>query len=224
MRLIAYIRVSTQDQVDLETQENQVRSINQYCERNGHEVVHYISDLGVSGAVNRPNLEVALTDLENPAIEGLIVAEQSRLSRDLVSGVNIVLKVSELGKYLIFSYDSTVYKPGSSTDQLMGMIKAWGAQEERRNIKMRQTEGIKRYREAHQGNWTTKAIKFTPSQEKKVRALLEIKMPKTMISKILQVSKPVLIRELKRMGIADDPLDGRIENARKMKRRAQTNV
>jgi DNA invertase Pin-like site-specific DNA recombinase len=85
--LIAYLRVSSETQVDgfgLDVQERAVRS---WAKANGHRIVAVETDAGVSGtkdAAERPGLSAALDALLPPPHgRGLIVAKLDRLARAL---------------------------------------------------------------------------------------------------------------------------------------------
>ena len=82
MRLVGYIRVSTDEQDNsLQIQRDKIVM---YCELYGHEVVGIEVDDGYSAKdMNRPGLQVALSRLGKDA-DGLIVAKLDRLTRSLV--------------------------------------------------------------------------------------------------------------------------------------------
>lgn len=87
MRLVAYLRISSDSQLDgfgLDVQEHHVRS---WARAHGHRLVDVHTDPGVSGAtdaVDRPGLSAALLALQQPRqAEGLIVARLDRLARAL---------------------------------------------------------------------------------------------------------------------------------------------
>ena len=86
MRLVAYLRVSSETQLDgfgLDSQEQAVRS---WVKVNGHRIVHTCRDEGVSGtfdAADRPGLASALDALAGGTADGLVVARLDRLARSL---------------------------------------------------------------------------------------------------------------------------------------------
>jgi DNA invertase Pin-like site-specific DNA recombinase len=87
MRLIAYLRVSSDSQLDgfgLDVQERAVRA---WARRHEHRIVDMQTDAGVSGATDaadRPGLSAALLALHHPPqADGLIVARLDRLARAL---------------------------------------------------------------------------------------------------------------------------------------------
>lgn len=87
MELVAYVRVSSESQVDgfgLAVQEKAIRA---WCRANGHRLVEVFTDAGVSGsldAADRPGLSAALDALRPPPRAcGLVVARLDRLARAL---------------------------------------------------------------------------------------------------------------------------------------------
>lgn len=86
MKLIAYIRVSTERQSEeghsLEVQEAIIRS---YCQTYGHEIVRLFIEAGRSASnLMRKELSDALVALETTEAEGLIVFKLDRLTRSIV--------------------------------------------------------------------------------------------------------------------------------------------
>lgn len=86
MRLVAYLRVSSESQLDgygLDTQEDAVR---RWAGSHEHLLVEVVCDAGVSGAtdaLDRPGLAAALGALRAGRAEGLLVARLDRLARAL---------------------------------------------------------------------------------------------------------------------------------------------
>lgn len=87
MRLIAYVRVSSESQLDGFGLDVQERAIRAWARAHGHRIVGVETDAGVSGATDaadRPGLSTALLTLQHPPqAEGLIVARLDRLARAL---------------------------------------------------------------------------------------------------------------------------------------------
>ena len=87
MRLVAYLRISSDTQLDglgLEVQEQAIRA---WARTHRHRIVGTFTDAGVSGAtaaVDRPGLSAALLALQQPPdAEGLVVARLDRLARSV---------------------------------------------------------------------------------------------------------------------------------------------
>jgi DNA invertase Pin-like site-specific DNA recombinase len=86
LRLIAYLRVSSDKQVDGYGLEIRRSHIARWAELNGHEIVNTFCDAGFSGtlsAAQRPALADALQVLEHREADGFVIARMDRLAREL---------------------------------------------------------------------------------------------------------------------------------------------
>lgn len=86
MNVIAYIRVSTDNQVgeDKFGLDAQREAIKAYCEENGITIVKWVADEGESGAKERPGFdEIIYGDVSNPPFEAVVVAKSDRVARDI---------------------------------------------------------------------------------------------------------------------------------------------
>lgn len=87
MKLAAYIRVSTDRQVESgDSMENQLKLAEQWCEHKGHQIVHIYEEGGASAFHdNRRVFKELLFDIESGKIqvEGVLVYSLSRFSRSL---------------------------------------------------------------------------------------------------------------------------------------------
>jgi site-specific DNA recombinase len=90
MKAAIYARVSTEDQAERATIENQLYACRRYCEQRGYEVVDEYSDAGVSGSVpieERPSGKRLLEDAEAKRFERVLVYRLDRLSRDTLGAL-----------------------------------------------------------------------------------------------------------------------------------------
>ena len=104
MKLVAYIRISSDAQVDGYGLAAQETTIRRWSERYGHRLVEVVRDVGVSGAVDaldRPGLVSALQALHRGEAQGLVVARLDRLAR--------ALTVQEATLAVIWQMDRHVY-------------------------------------------------------------------------------------------------------------------
>ena len=85
MRLAAYARVSTVEQVDHgQGLDIQAFAIKKWAKSSGHRIDHFFQDEGVSGAIeDREGLESALACIGYNGVEGLVVTSLDRLARSL---------------------------------------------------------------------------------------------------------------------------------------------
>lgn len=92
-----YARYSTENQ-DAASPEGQERVCRAHAERLGHAVVNVYTDAGISGTTtNRPGLQRMLADAAGRKFKAVIVADISRLSRNLRDQLNITSQLTDLG-------------------------------------------------------------------------------------------------------------------------------
>jgi site-specific DNA recombinase len=84
----AYIRVSTEEQVDGASIPNQIRAIKRYCAEHNIEIVGWYEDDGKSGkTAKRDELQAMLADalVNKGKVDHIVVYNVSRISRNLES-------------------------------------------------------------------------------------------------------------------------------------------
>jgi DNA invertase Pin-like site-specific DNA recombinase len=108
MRLIAYLRVSTDAQAEhglgLDIQRRAIRA---WAKSQGHRIVHWHSDEGISGSngvESRQGLLDALNDLEAADAQGLVMYRLDRLARKLTVQEATLARIWSLGCHA-FSVD-----------------------------------------------------------------------------------------------------------------------
>lgn len=96
-----YVRVSTDMQVDVGASiDSQISRMDDYCKYKNYKVLGIYKDEGISGAkVDRPELQRLLNDIQPN--EKLIVAELSRLARNLAHSIEILAFLKEKGAHLV---------------------------------------------------------------------------------------------------------------------------
>lgn len=99
MRVVGYVRVSTDRQVDagsgLDVQRQAVRA---WCRDQRHRLVALVADEGVSGTLaDRPALAEALALLREGEARGLVVHRLDRLARDLVLQEQLLAECWRMG-------------------------------------------------------------------------------------------------------------------------------
>lgn len=100
-KVVAYLRVSTDRQAEhglgLEVQETAIRK---WANQNGHRIVSWARDEGVSGSnglEGRIGLPEALGALQDRTAAGLVVYRLDRLARDLVLQEQLLAEVKRMG-------------------------------------------------------------------------------------------------------------------------------
>ncbi len=105
LKIGAYIRVSTEDQVNvyegsLDSQKHRIDEFVQYKNRQSKdwgEVVEYYVEEGVSaGTTNRPMYQKIMSDIRKGKVNLILVSDLTRLSRNLLDFCNLI---HELEKY-----------------------------------------------------------------------------------------------------------------------------
>src|SRR5262245_45627734 len=99
MRVIGYVRVSTEEQsVSGAGLEAQRRTIAAECRRRGWELVETLEDRGYSAKdMRRPGVKEALRVLEAGDAKALVVAKLDRLSRSMIDFTGLMGKAQKQG-------------------------------------------------------------------------------------------------------------------------------
>jgi len=102
-KIIAYCRVSTDNQKEEGTIELQVEAIKDYCKSRDLELVEIFKDEGISGGLeNRPALADLFSFLEEVKdIDSVVIFKLDRLARDLYIQEHIIKKLEALNVGLI---------------------------------------------------------------------------------------------------------------------------
>lgn len=142
MRVLAYVRVSSEEQADsgagLEAQRATIR---RECERRGWQVVDVIEDAGFSAKdLRRPGVRTALEELERGRADALVVAKLDRLSRSMLDFTAVMAKAQKEGWALV-ALDCAV-DTTTPAGEAMAHVLATFAQFERRLIGQRTREAL----------------------------------------------------------------------------------
>ncbi|MFB2286134.1 cassette chromosome recombinase CcrB [Staphylococcus aureus] len=132
-RIGAYIRVSTERQVEGYSIEGQITQIEQYCQFNSYELVDIYADRGISGkSMNRPELQRMLNDAKNGKLDCVMVYKTNRLARNTSDLLTIV---EELHRQNVEFFSlSERMEVKNSTGKLMLQILASFSEFERNTI------------------------------------------------------------------------------------------
>lgn len=101
MKLVAYVRVSTEKQIKegfgLDAQRSEIR---RWAKANGHRVVEWCADEGISGANGidtREGLYDALALIKPRRVEGMVVTSLDRLARQMTQQEGVLAEVWNSG-------------------------------------------------------------------------------------------------------------------------------
>lgn len=112
MDLVAYTRVSTVGQIDGWGLAKQKSAIKEWAAREGHTIVRWFKDAGVSGtvpALERDGMRDAILHIADGKSAGLVVAELDRFARELM--------VQESALEVIWRFDAAVFTATSGEVQ-----------------------------------------------------------------------------------------------------------
>ncbi len=142
MRVIGYVRVSTEEQkssgAGLQAQR---RAIISECERRGWHLVEVIEDAGFSAKdMKRPGVQEALRVLQEGKASALVVAKLDRLSRSMID-FTALMGTAQKQHWALVALDCAV-DTSTPTGEAMANMLATFAQFERRLISQRTREAL----------------------------------------------------------------------------------
>ncbi len=136
MKAVAYCRVSTNKEEQLDSLESQQKFFAGYAKKNGYELVNIYADEGKSGTKikNRTQLLKLLNDAAKDSFEAVLIKDISRLARNTVDFLTSIRKLKALNIRVVFvNYDQT---SSDSSEFMLTMLSAI-AQEESANTSKR---------------------------------------------------------------------------------------
>lgn len=142
MECVAYIRVSTEKQVEegygLESQQ---RDIKEYCQKNNMIISHWYIDAGLTGMEmsKRVALQELISDLKK--IDKVVIYKLDRLARDSVDALNMIEKIFVPRNVEVLSvHDFAKYK--TPQDKFQTQIMAAVAEYDRNTMLLRMRGGM----------------------------------------------------------------------------------
>lgn len=142
MRVVAYCRVSTNKEEQLDSLEAQQEFFSEYAKRNKYNLVHIYADEGKSGTKmkNRTQLLKLMSDANKNLFDIVLIKDVSRLARNVLDFLTSIRKLRSLGIRVVFvNYDQT---DSESSEFMLTMLSAI-AQEESANMSKRVKFGKK---------------------------------------------------------------------------------
>jgi DNA invertase Pin-like site-specific DNA recombinase len=142
MRVIGYVRVSTEEQaVSGAGLEAQRRAIIAECKRRGWELVETLEDAGYSAKdLKRPAVQEALRTLEAGEAKALVVAKLDRLSRSMLDFA-AMMATAQKQSWALVALDCAV-DTSTPAGEAMAHVLATFGQFERRLIGQRTKEAL----------------------------------------------------------------------------------
>ena len=163
MRLVAYVRVSRDD----EQPENQEHAIFRWAAERGHQVVETVRDVGVSGALppgERPGWQRVVQLLESA--DGVVVYALDRAARSLWDLASVVRELESKGKLLLSVREEWLQNVDPRVRQLIISVLGWAAEMEREFIRERTREAIARLKA--QGKYVGRPPKWSEQTRRRI--------------------------------------------------------
>ena len=99
MKVVAYCRVSTNKEEQLDSLESQQKFFGEYSKRNGYSLIKIYADEGKSGTKmkNRTELLKMLSDANKGLFDVVLIKDVSRLARNTLDFLTSIRKLKALG-------------------------------------------------------------------------------------------------------------------------------
>lgn len=152
MKMAIYCRVSTEDQAERKTIENQVEFAQKYCELHGLNIFDFYKDKGISGMIPLelcPEGRRLCQDAEEKKIDTILVYKLDRLGRNARIILNAIYELEKHG-IKIRSMTET-FDTAEPSGRFMLTILAGVSDLERENFLQGSWQGIERL--ARAGKW-----------------------------------------------------------------------
>lgn len=135
MNIVAYCRVSTNKEDQLNSMDTQKRFFEEFAEKNHHNLLHIFADEGISGTKikNRKEFNELLKTAKEGTFEMVVVKDISRLARNAVDFLQSIRYLKSLGIACNFVNASLT---SQDSEMILGTL-ALVAQEESFNISKR---------------------------------------------------------------------------------------
>lgn len=141
MRIGIYVRVSTEEQVDNYSIEEQIERMKKYCEAKGWMIYKIYNDGGYSGSnLNRPSMKKLIDDANNKNIDGVMVLKLDRLSRSQKDTLYLIEDVFQKNNVAFISINENFDTSSPFGKACIGMMAVF-AQLERDTITYRMSMG-----------------------------------------------------------------------------------
>lgn len=139
---VAYLRVSTENQIEKYGLDLQKQKILDYCDKNGIVIDRWYIDGGYSGSkLDRPDVQKLLDDAENDLIDTVFIYKLDRLSRDTEDTLALVNRILPRFGVNVVSMTEDI-RNENPIDRMMLTMNAAVNQYEREVIRMRMSAGM----------------------------------------------------------------------------------
>lgn len=139
---VAYLRVSTDAQIEKYGLDVQKQKILDYCDKKGVVIDNWYIDGGYTGSnINRPEIQNLLEDSQNGLIDTVYIYKLDRMSRDVIDTLTILYRILPQYGVKIVSMTEEL-KFDNPMDKVMVGVNAIMGQYEREVIYMRTRAGM----------------------------------------------------------------------------------
>ncbi|MCK9544977.1 MAG: recombinase family protein [Novosphingobium sp.] len=194
VKVYAYYRVSTDIQKEKETEKTQKTEVAEFAKELNLDIISHFEDLAFSGKkeIERIRFNEMMKNID--FVDGIIVYDRDRLSRDLESSISLMFTLRDKQKVIYEARTRKIYDFKESAEQLMSMITYWANQEERIKINSRLKSSISRFK-SENGRWGRKRKEI--NWKKYDELFIVLKGNKSAIARIMKISPTTLWRRLK---------------------------
>lgn len=194
MTVYSYLRVSTEEQ----DYEKQQYGILQYCKYKGITVDKEYIDDGISGTIDFQKRELGKLIEVLKKDDEIIVSELSRISRSMID-INTLAKIFVDKGVKVFCIKENLEIGDTAIGLMVMNVFAFSAQIERERISERTKEALAKLKSdgIHLGRPFGFSYQKLVKHKKKIKKLLDKKVSKTEISKLMNCSWPTLQRFIK---------------------------
>lgn len=122
IRLVAYLRVSSSQQATDGTIGVQRHELRAWAKANGHQIVGWAEDEGISGSkehFDRPGLAAALNTIEGGQADGIVFTKLDRLARDLIVQEATLRLLHKAGAQVFSVHDQMMLDDDAATPEAM---------------------------------------------------------------------------------------------------------
>jgi putative DNA-invertase from lambdoid prophage Rac len=165
MAVYGYTRVSTEDQVENTSLEDQARQIKGIAITHNLELEHIYEERGVSGAVPLLRREEGCKLAFLRAGDTVIVSKLDRMFRDARDALNVIGDWEEAGINLIINGYGNVMDKSNPNGRFMLEIMAVFSGEERRRIRERVLAGEPPFGYSRSGNGRNSRLRENPEEQ-----------------------------------------------------------
>ncbi len=192
-KLFLYYRVSSIDQAQKDTDENQENHIKKFLANRDVQIIDEFRDKGISGAdPDRAGYNSMLARIQE--IDAIAVYDIDRLTRDFDIGMDLITRLRKYNKKLYVSRQGREYDLHNFTDLFFHVNMIMMADEERKKINQRREEGMKRYISEH-GKWPHRPLK--PIKWDQVDKMREAGVSMAAIARSMNVDRKTLYKRMK---------------------------